>query len=170
MLTSCYYWPHAEADLMLKESGRIVALEGDRAWVETLRQSACGSCAARGGCGHGLLNSALPGGSRGLVRARLPETLRPRIAVHDRVELSLPEGSFLRAAALLYLLPLATALGAALAGSVLLVPTGTSGGAGDLTVSLCAAAGMLLGLGAVRALTRRATRGAAMEPLITARL
>ena len=155
---------------MLTETGRIVALDGDRAWVETLRESACGACAARSGCGHGLINSALPGSSRGLVRARLPEGLRQRLAVHDRVELSLPEGSFLRAAATLYLLPLLAALAAALAGHALLVPAGTSAGGGDLTVGLCAAAGLLLGLGAVRALARGASRDGAMEPLITARL
>ena len=155
---------------MLTESGRIVALDGDRAWVETLRESACGGCAARSGCGHGLLNSALPGSSRGLVRARLPEALRERLAVHDRVEISLPEASFVRAAAILYLLPLLAALAAALTGSILLAPAGTSAGADDLTVSLCAAAGLLLGLGAVRALTRRASRGGTIEPLVTARL
>jgi sigma-E factor negative regulatory protein RseC len=155
---------------MLKETGRIVALDGDGAWVETLRESACGACTARGGCGHGLLNSAKPGSSRALVRARLPDGLGQRLAVHDRVELSLPEGSFLRAAALLYLLPLFAALAAALAGNVLLVPTGTSGGRGDLTVSLCAAAGLLLGLGAVRVLTRRVSQAGKMEPLVTARL
>ena len=41
---------------MLVESGRVVAIEPDAVWVETLRRSTCGACEVRNGCGHGLLN------------------------------------------------------------------------------------------------------------------
>ena len=47
---------------MLIETGRVVAVEANEEalWVETIRQSTCGSCAANKGCGHGLLNRANP--------------------------------------------------------------------------------------------------------------
>ena len=65
---------------MLIETGRVVALEGNTVWVETLRQSACGSCSARAGCGHGVLNAVAPGASRAVVKARLAIARRPAIS------------------------------------------------------------------------------------------
>ena len=50
------------------ESGRVVAIEESGVWVETIRSSACGSCAARSGCGHRTLAGMLTG-DKGLVRA-----------------------------------------------------------------------------------------------------
>lgn len=155
---------------MLTERGRVVAVEQDSAWVETLRESACGQCSARAGCGHGLLNSALPGSSRALVRARLPETLRRGVRVHDEVELSLPEGRFLRAAALLYLMPLLGGVVAAVTGDRLLVGAGTSQASADLIVGICAVGGLAMGLLLLRFLTRQGSGPAASEPVITARI
>jgi len=40
---------------MLRESGRVVAIESDAVWVETIRSSLCGSCAAKAGCGQDYL-------------------------------------------------------------------------------------------------------------------
>ena len=51
---------------MLTETGRVVAVDGDRLWVETIRKSTCGSCAAQKGCGHGLLNR-ISDNQRGLI-------------------------------------------------------------------------------------------------------
>ena len=36
---------------MIEESGRVVAVEGDFAWIESERSSACSGCAVRKGCG-----------------------------------------------------------------------------------------------------------------------
>ena len=52
---------------MLVETGRVVAVEEDSLWVETIRQSTCGSCAAQKGCGHGLLNRYADG-KRGYIQ------------------------------------------------------------------------------------------------------
>jgi sigma-E factor negative regulatory protein RseC len=45
---------------MLTEQARVVALDAETVWVETIRQSSCGSCSARAGCGHGMLNYGAP--------------------------------------------------------------------------------------------------------------
>lgn len=153
---------------MLTERGRVVAIEADRVWVETLRQSSCGSCSARAGCGHGMLNSALPGASRGLVKARLGHGLPP-IALHDEVEISVPERGFLQAASLLYALPIAATVGAAMVADRFLVDAAAGQGMADLQVTIAAALGLGLGLLSVRLLTGASGDGAALEPLVTAK-
>lgn len=150
---------------MLTETGRVVAIDGDAVWVETLRQSACGACSARSGCGHGLMNQALPGASRGLVRARPGDGLRGLLAVHDEVELALPEDQFLAAAAATYLVPLAAALGGALLAQHFL----GAGAASDAGTALAALVGLAAGFLGLRAFSLRRAGAAAYMPVITSR-
>ena len=56
--------------MTIVETGRVVALEGAAVWVETIRSSACGSCAARSGCGHRTLAGVLTS-DKGLCGARV---------------------------------------------------------------------------------------------------
>ena len=153
---------------MLTETGRVVGLEGDTAWVETLRQGTCGACSARSGCGHGLLNSARPGSSRALVRARVGRELIGDLQLQDSVEIALPERSFLRAALLMYLAPLAVAIVAALAAERWFAGGAASAGAADLATVLGAAGGLAAGFLGVRWLGARQS-AADFLPVITAR-
>lgn len=105
---------------MLVETGRVVAIEADAIWVETIRQSTCGSCAARQGCGHGLLNRMADGRS-GYVRVLRgePPADGGHCAVNDQVRISIPEAVILRGSMIVYMLPLLSMLlGAALAGAL----------------------------------------------------
>lgn len=43
---------------MLQETGRVVAIDEDGLWLETLKKSVCGQCAAKSGCGQQLLAKA----------------------------------------------------------------------------------------------------------------
>ena len=43
---------------MLTETGKVIAIEDDGLWVETLQLSACAQCAARQGCGQRVLAKA----------------------------------------------------------------------------------------------------------------
>ncbi|MEP1470269.1 MAG: SoxR reducing system RseC family protein [Halieaceae bacterium] len=129
---------------MLTETGRVVAVEPDSLWVETIRQSTCGSCAAQKGCGHGLLNR-YSDGKRGYVRVLGSEQLAAAdCAVDDQVLIAIPEEVILRGSLILYMLPLFSMLaGSALATFV--VPQG-----GDGTALLGACAGFALGFAMVR--------------------
>ena len=90
---------------MLTETGRVVAIETDTVWVETIRTSTCGRCAARSGCGHGVLARAT--GAKGLIRVRATDALRASdCRIHDEVTIELPESAILQGSALMYLLPL----------------------------------------------------------------
>ena len=126
---------------MLVETGRVVAVERDGVWVETVRSSTCGSCAARKGCGHGLMNQVRDG-QQGLVRA-LPGRISPsECELDDEVQISIPEEVILSGSLVVYIMPLLTMLvGAGIAAQF-------SGG--DVAAALGAVAGLALGMALVR--------------------
>ncbi len=124
---------------MLTETGRVVALENDSLWVETIRKSTCGGCAVRKGCGHGLLNRMSDGRS-GYVRV-LPGTQSLQdFRVNDEVLISIPEEVILRGSFIAYVVPLLGMLAGALAVTAWLPHYG------DLWSLLGAALGLSLGL------------------------
>ncbi|PLW83156.1 alginate biosynthesis protein AlgM [Kineobactrum sediminis] len=146
---------------MLTETGRVVAIEEDSVWVETIRKSTCGNCAAQQGCGHGLLNR-IRDGQRGLVRV-LPGEFAPNACrVHDEVSISIPEEVILRGSAIVYMVPLAAMLaGAALGSSVLPWPEDTAALAG-------AVFGFLAGVITVRWHSRQHRLDARLQPTLVA--
>ena len=79
----------------------MVAVEPGAVWVETVRYTACQSCAASKGCGHAMLDSQRAG-ARARVRALSSDTFR----VDDLVVVGIPEGLLMRGAVLVYLVPL----------------------------------------------------------------
>lgn len=97
---------------MLTESGRVVALEADSLWVETIRRSTCGACAAQKGCGHGLLNR-IRDGQRGLVRVLPGEFRLSDYRINDEVQIGVPDDVIVRGSLIVYMLPLLTLLGGA---------------------------------------------------------
>lgn len=86
---------------MITETGRVVAIRGDKAWVQTIRASACESCSARGGCGQRVLASASGGrANQVLVSNHLDAS------VGDEVTVAIEESALLWASLLVYALPL----------------------------------------------------------------
>jgi sigma-E factor negative regulatory protein RseC len=128
---------------MLTETGRIVALEADGLWVETIRRSTCGACAARSGCGHGLLNR-LSDGRRGYIRVLPGDHSIDELRVDDQVFIGIPEEVILRGSFIAYMLPLLAMLVGAFGAATWL------SGNDDLPALLGGAAGLLLGFLLVR--------------------
>lgn len=94
---------------MIKEVGKVVKLEQDIAWVETKVTSTCNACAAKSNCGTSSIAKAF--GDKSVVN----EVLNDRGAkLGQQVEIGIPEESLLTGAFLVYLLPLVTAVVAAL--------------------------------------------------------
>lgn len=140
---------------MITETGRVLEVEGDWAWVVCRRQAECARCAEGRGCGGGVLGKLL-GDRLHKVRAA---TGALAISPGDHVRIGLGEDAVLRAAAAVYLVPLL----AALAGGVAVA---TAAGGGDLAAISGAAAGLFLGLGWARRYGRRLAADAALQPVI----
>ena len=90
---------------MITESGRVVGIEDKALWVETIRRSTCGSCAAQKGCGQGLMNK-FTDGRRNQLRVLLGSQSADAFHLDDEVEISIPERALITGAMTVYLLPL----------------------------------------------------------------
>lgn len=90
---------------MIKESGVVAKVDLGGVWVETQKQSVCGACLARKGCGQKLLNSF--GGSQFHVLAKISPQLQHRnINEGDSVVIGIAEGVLVKGAMLMYGVPL----------------------------------------------------------------
>ncbi len=136
---------------MMIERARVVAVEADACWVETIARPGCGACASGQGCGGGVIGRLL-GERRHHLRLVLPAGLSP--AVDDEVEIGVREHSVLRASVFAYLLPLAGIVAGAVTGERLAPP-----GSAEAWSMAAAAAGFLLAVAAARALSRRPRAG-----------
>lgn len=128
---------------MLTESGRVVGLEADGVWVETIRRSTCGTCAAQKGCGHGLLHR-ISEGKRGYIRVLPGAHPIDYYKIDDQVLISIPEEVILRGSLVAYVMPLVAMLAGALS-----AVNGLSGNE-DLLAVGGAAVGLALGFALVR--------------------
>ena len=128
---------------MLIETGRVVAVGPDGLWVETIRQSTCGTCAAQKGCGHGLLNR-ISEGKRGYIRVLPGNHGSGECNVDDQVRIGIPEDVILRGSLIVYMLPLLCMLAGAAAA------IGLFSGNQDVLAPLGATAGFGLGFALVR--------------------
>ena len=128
---------------MLTETGRVVGIEPDGIWVETIRRSTCGTCSAQKGCGHGLLNR-ISEGKRGYVRALPGDQSVEDYKVDDQVLISIPEEVILRGSFIAYILPLLSMLTGAMAASHFLA------GQQDVLSVAGAAGGLAVGFTLVR--------------------
>lgn len=143
---------------MITETGRVLEVEGDWAWVACRRQIECARCAEGRGCGGGVL-ARLLGDRLHKIRAA---TGAVAVVPGDQVLIGLGEDVVLRAAAAVYLVPLVLALAGALGASALL-------GGGDLAAVAGAAGGLLLGLRWARAYSRRHAADTSLQPVILRR-
>ncbi len=121
---------------MLSETGRVISLENDGVWVETLQQTACSSCRAKHGCGQRLLASA---DSRlTCIKAIYPDKPLPRQPeLGDAVTIGVQEQALVKGAVFSYGLPL----------SLMLLLTAVASLVTDLEtlIFISASAGLFLG-------------------------
>ncbi len=96
---------------MIEESGKIVAVQGDYAWIESERTTACGSCAVQKGCGTSAIAKMY-----GQRRMRLRVLNRIHAHIGDTVVVGISESGLVRGSLAVYAAPLAGLFGGALAG------------------------------------------------------
>ncbi|MEQ5836978.1 SoxR reducing system RseC family protein [Marinobacter sp. NFXS9] len=139
---------------MIEESGTVVAEIDDAVWVQTIRQSTCGSCSARKGCGQGALAS-MTDGRANQVRVHNPLGAR----VGDQVTLGIEESQLLKASLLVYAWPLVALLLGAMVAATLW--PGQDGPA-----ILGGALGLAVGFGALRKSSRDRRKNPGFEPVL----
>ena len=125
---------------MITEAGRVVAIEADGLWVETIQRSTCSSCAAEKGCGQGLI--ARWGGHTSYLRVLLEGRDPEAFQVNDEITIAIPEDVVVKGSLFAYLLPLVLLLvGSGLGQQILQT---------DLASALGGLAGIALGAALVR--------------------
>ena len=125
---------------MLLETGRIVAVEPQGFWVETIQRSACGSCQAQKSCGHSML--AKFGASASYLWVLLDGRDASRYQVGNEVQIGVPEEVIANGSLFVYMVPLFAMLAATLIAHQQLLSDGLS--------ALCALIGLLVGAATVR--------------------
>lgn len=101
---------------MIAETGRIVAIEPEGLWVETIQQSTCGNCAAQKGCGQSVLAKLT--GHTSYLWVLLEGRDSKDYQLGDQIQLGVPEEVVVKGSLFVYLLPLlAMILGSGLAHS-----------------------------------------------------
>ncbi len=86
---------------MLEETGKVVAIEGCYAVIETRQRSACGHCGVGDSCGTSVLAGLF---SRRRNQVRLENHLK--LSVGDRAVIGINESVLVSTAVMAYLLPL----------------------------------------------------------------
>jgi len=147
---------------MIEENGQVVKVEGGYAWVETLRTSTCGACAAGQGCGASVLASVL-----GQRNAPVRVINGIGALVGDRVVIGIAESSLVRGSLAVYAVPLAGLFIGALTGHYL--GDGWAPRHADLSDLLGAAAGFAAGLGWLKHFSRATGRDDRYQPVILRR-
>ncbi|MCM0611185.1 SoxR reducing system RseC family protein [Marinobacter sediminum] len=128
---------------MITETGKVVALKGDYAWVQTIQNSACQSCSARSGCGQKVLAAATGGRANQVLVENAVEA-----QVGDEVTIGIDESALLGASLIVYALPLVLMVVASIIGHRL------SGGQ-DIWAMAGALAGLVVGFVSSRHLQGR---------------
>jgi sigma-E factor negative regulatory protein RseC len=148
---------------MIEEDGQVVKVENDGfVWVETRRQSTCGVCAVRQGCGTSVLASVL---GRRQTPVRVVNSIGA--VAGDQVVIGISESGLVRGSLAVYAVPLAGLFIGALTGHYL----GDSGitRVADFWELLGAAAGFTAGLAWLRRFSHATGRDGRYQPVILRR-
>lgn len=145
---------------MIEENAIVVATEGEFAWLETERKSTCGSCAARKGCGTGVLAKVV-----GRKMTRVVALNRAGAHAGDTVIVGIDERSLVRGSLAVYAAPLLALFAGALLGEYWL-----GSWVGEPGAMVGGIAGLLAGLAWLRRFSRRSRTDPRYQPVVLRRL
>src|SRR5690606_4739449 len=135
---------------VIEERGRVLSVEGNCLWIETVRRSACDSCQARNGCGQSVLQRLGLGARQGAIRV-VDEAPVSHYRAGDEVVIGIEENAVVRGSVLVYLVPLLGLFAGALLAQ--------SSGAAEPWIVFAAVSGLGAGFAVTGGLARR-TQGA----------
>lgn len=141
---------------MITETGRVVAVESEGLWVETIQRSTCGSCSAQKGCGQSLMAKLM--GHTSYLWVLLEGRDASDYKLGDEIQIGVPETVVVKGSLFVYLVPLVLMLlVAGLAQSL----TGSDGWS-----ALGALVGLFLGGAVVRWRARQTRHDPRLQPVL----
>ena len=144
---------------MIEESGQVVEVQGEFAWIESERTSTCGSCAVRKGCGTSAIAKVL-----GQRRVRLRVLNRIHASVGDNVVIGIAESGLVRGSLAVYAAPLLGLFAGALAGQLLAKQL--FGMSSDLLAIAGAISGFVAALIWLKRFSRNTEKDTAYQPVV----
>ncbi|GGY73702.1 hypothetical protein GCM10011613_18660 [Cellvibrio zantedeschiae] len=141
---------------MLLETGRIVAIEPEGLWVETIQRSACGSCQAQKGCGHSML--AKWGASASRLWVLLDGRDSAQYQLGDQVQIGVPDEVIANGSLFVYMVPLLAMIASTFIAH--------QQNLGDGLTALCAFAGLILGAIIVRWCSYQIRFDSRLQPIL----
>lgn len=143
---------------MIEEHARVVAVQGDTALLQTQRQSSCGSCEVKSGCGTSVLAGIF---GQKMTQLKVQNTLNARPG--DEVVLGMEEHALVTGSLLVYGVPLLMLLLGALMGEAMASQLGMGA---ELLPVVAGATGFVLAFLLVRGVLRRTAVGLQMNPVM----
>ena len=148
---------------MIEEQAQVVQRDGDYVWVETQKQSTCGTCSLNKGCGTGIIATYF---NNKTARIKIENAIGANIG--DRVLIGLNESALMLGSFLVYLLPLLFVLIFAIFGELmanqLLIE------AKEMVVIMSAVIGFLISIFFVRKLVKRSKGSNRFQPVLIKKL
>lgn len=144
---------------MIEEVVQLASIETDSVvWIRTQRQSTCGQCAMKSGCGTKVLSDYI--GDKLLdVRALLAPQLKVAdLQLGDALVVGLPEQQMLKGTVVSYGLPLFGLFVAGIPLSLMQAP--------DLSVAFGSLAGLVLGLVGVKIFSSKVENLSGWQPVV----
>lgn len=86
---------------MIEQSAKVISCDDNTVWLEAERQSTCGACQLKQGCGTRLLAKHV-----GKKFSRIAVNKTHDVSVGEQVQLAIPEEALLQGAFLMYIFPL----------------------------------------------------------------
>jgi len=148
---------------MIEESGRVVALEDDVAWIEMQRKAVCDTCSVNKGCGTGVLAKAI-----GNKRFRIPVENTVNARVGDDVVVGIGDDMLIKSSFAVYIIPLLMLFAGAWLGEGAAQYMALSGTEG-LSV-ICGIAGLAAGFIWLRHFTAKIGKDSRYQPLLLRRI
>jgi sigma-E factor negative regulatory protein RseC len=141
---------------MILETGRILAVESQGLWVETIQRSACGSCQAQKACGHSAL--AKWGASASYLWVLLEGRDSNHYQIGGEVRIGIPEDVIAKGSMFVYLVPLIGMIIATIIAHHYLLSDGVT--------ALYALCGLLIGAAIVRAVSYLIRFDSRLQPVL----
>lgn len=136
---------HAPEGNLIQEIGTIVGIEKDKLWLQTEAKSTCGHCSSSG-CSSSVL-AKLFNARPNRFQIPKPSQTTQSFREGDRIKLSINDSTLVKAALIMYLVPLFIMIAGTLSAQQM--------GASDITQGVIALLSLGLGFSLVRLLGRR---------------